>query len=39
MPQEEALNSIKSIKATVDSPVALLRRLAAPAPYLYRWME
>jgi hypothetical protein len=36
MPQEEALNSIKSIKATGNSPVTFLREVCAPAPYFYR---
>jgi hypothetical protein len=35
MPQEEALNSIKSIKATGDRPM-LFAEVVAPAPYLGR---
>ena len=35
MPQEEALNSIKSIKATGDSPCPFTEA-SAPAPYFYR---
>jgi hypothetical protein len=39
MPQEEALNIIKSMKATGNSPVAFERRSVLPAPYFNRSLD